>query len=57
MWTSRFVRGLEYDAVPRTKGLIELFISVVANTFDTTRGAESRYANCMGYVVMTRQGL
>ncbi len=46
MWAREFVRSLKYDAVPRTIGPIELFISVVAVTFDTMHGAESQYSTC-----------
>lgn len=41
MWTREFVRNLKYDAVPRTTVPIELFISVVTLTFDTTHATES----------------
>ena len=54
MWAREFVRGLKYDAVPRTMGPIELFISVMAITFDTMHGAESHYANYTECVVMIR---
>ena len=56
MRTRRFVRSLKYDAVPRTTVPIELFISVVAVTFDTKHGAESQYANCTERTVMTLKG-
>jgi len=54
MWTREFVRSLKYDARPRTTVPIELFISVVAVTFDTMHGAESHYANYTECVVMIR---
>lgn len=57
MWTREFVRNLKYDAVPRTTVLIELFISVVAITFDTTHATESQHANCTEHVVITLKGL
>lgn len=38
-------------------GLIELFISVIAATFDTTHGAESQHVNCTECVVITLKGL
>ena len=57
MRASRFVRSLKYDAVPRTRVPIELFISVVAPTFDTTHGAESQHANCAECVVITLKDL
>jgi len=57
MWTRGFVRNLKYDAVPRTSVPIEQFIRVRADTFDTTRGAESQYANCTDHVVMTLKSL
>lgn len=46
MRTREFGQSLKYDAVPRTTVLIEPFISVVALTFDTMHGAESRYVDC-----------
>lgn len=52
MRTRGFVQGLKYDAVPRTTVPIELFISVIATTFDTKHGAESQHANCTECVVM-----
>lgn len=57
MWTREFVQSLKYDAVPRTTVPIELFISVVAVTFDTMQGANSQYANCTECVVITLKGL
>lgn len=57
MWAREFVRSLKYDAVPRTLVPIEQFKRVVAITFDTMHGAESHYANCTEYVVMTLKGL
>lgn len=57
MRTRGFVRSLKYGAVPRTIGPIELFISVVAVTFDTMHGTESQYANCTERVVMTLKAL
>lgn len=56
MRTERFVRGLKYDAVPRTMGPIELFNHVVALTFDTRHGAESQYANRTECAVITLKG-
>lgn len=52
MWTGEFGQSLKYDAVPRTTVPIELFISVVAITFDTKHDAESQYVNCTECVVM-----
>lgn len=57
MRASRFVRSLKYDAVPRTIGPIELFISVIAATFDTTHATESQHANCTERVVIALKGL
>lgn len=57
MWAREFVRGLKYDAVPRTTVLIELFNSVGAVTFDTTHATESQYVNCTECVVITLKGL
>lgn len=57
MWTREFDRSLKYDAVPRTTVPIELFISVVAVTFDTTHTTESQHANCTERVVITMNGL
>lgn len=57
MRTREFVRSLKYDAVPRTTVPIEQIISVVVVTFDTMHGAESQYANCTEYVVITLKGL
>lgn len=54
MRTREFDQSLKYDAVPRTTVPIELFISVVAVTFDTTHATESQYANCAECVVMAR---
>lgn len=54
MRTREFDQSLKYDAVPRTTVPIELFISVVAVTFDTRRATESQYANYTECVVMTR---
>ena len=56
MRTRVYVRGLKYDAVPRTMVPIEQFNSVVVITFDTTHGAKSHYANCTDLVVMTLKG-
>lgn len=47
MWAREFVQSPEYDAVPRTIDPIELFISVVALTFDTTHATESQYSKCI----------
>lgn len=52
MWAREFVQSLKYDAAPRTTVPIELFISVVAVTFDTMHATESQYANCTECVVM-----
>lgn len=57
MWSLRFVQSLKYDAVPRTTVLIELFISVVAVTFDTMHGSESQNVNCTECAVITLKGL
>lgn len=57
MWTREFVRGLKYDAVPRTTVPIEQFISVVAVTFDTMHATKSQHANCAECVVITLKGL
>ena len=57
MWTRGLVRNLKSDAVPRTIGLIEQFIWVIAVTFDTMHATESQYVNCIEYVVMTLKGL
>lgn len=57
MWAREFVRSLKYDAVPRTTVPIELFISVVAVTFDTMHTTESQYVNCTECVVITLKGL
>lgn len=57
MRTREFVRGLKYDAVPRTMVPIEQFISVVTVTFDTVHTTKSRYANCIERVVITLKGL
>lgn len=57
MRTREFVQSLKYDAVPRTTVPIELFISVVAVTFDTVHNTESQYANCTERVVITLKGL
>ena len=57
MRTREFVQSLKYDAVPRTTVLIELFISVVAVTFDTEHATKSQYANCTECVVITQKGL
>lgn len=54
MRAREFVRSLEYDAAPRTTVPIELFISVVTVTFDTTHATEAQYANCTECVVMAR---
>lgn len=54
MRTRDFDQSLKYDAVPRTIGLIERCISVVAVTFDTMHATESQYANCTECVVMVR---
>nr|DAU61299.1 MAG TPA: hypothetical protein [Caudoviricetes sp.] len=53
MWTERFVRSLKYDAVPRTKGLIELLICEAYASFDTAHATESQYVNYTECVVMT----
>lgn len=55
MWTREFDQSLKYDAVPRTTVLIELFISVVAVTFDTMHATKSQYANCTECVVTGRR--
>jgi len=57
MRISRIVQSLKYDAVPRTTVPIELFISVVAITFDTMHTTKSRYANCTECVVITLKSL
>lgn len=57
MRAREFVRSLKYDARPRTIDPIELFISVVAITFDTVHATESQYANCIACVVITLKGL
>lgn len=57
MRTREFDQSLKYDAVPRTTVPIELFISVVALTFDTMHTTKSQYANCTECVVMVRRGL
>lgn len=57
MWAREFVRCLKYDSVPRTTVPIELFISVVAATFDTTHATESHHANCTERVVIALKGL
>lgn len=57
MRTEGFVRGLKYDAVPRTTVPIEQFNRVVAVTFDTVHATKSQYANCAGCVVMAQGGL
>lgn len=57
MWTSEFVRNLEYDAVPRTRVPIELFNSVAAITFDTAHATESQNVNCTECAVITLKGL
>lgn len=57
MRTREFVRGLKYDAVPRTTVPIEQFISVVAITFDTMHATKSQYANCIECIVMGLRGL
>lgn len=57
MWTRVFDQSLKYDAVPRTTVPIELFISVVAVTFDTTHTTESQHVNCTERVVITLKGL
>lgn len=56
MWAREFVRNLKYDAVPRTTVPIELFISVVAITFDTIHATKSQNVNCTECVVMVRSG-
>ena len=56
MWTREFVRGLKYDAVPRTRVPIEQFNPVSALTFDTMHATESQYANCIEHVVITLKG-
>ena len=57
MWTREFVQSLKYDAVPRTIAPIELFISVVAITFDTMHDTKSQHVNCTGNAVITLKGL
>lgn len=57
MRTREFVRSLKYDAVPRTMVPIELFISVVAVTFDTKHATEFQHVNCTECVVITLKGL
>ena len=57
MWAREFVRGLKYDAVPRTTVPIELFNCVIALTFDTTHATESQYVNCTKRVVITLKGI
>lgn len=57
MRTREFDQSLKYDAVPRTTVPIELFISVVAVTFDTTHATESHHANCTECVVTTLKDL
>lgn len=56
MRTREFDQSPKYDAVPRTTVPIELFISVVAVTFDTIHGAESQYVNCAERVVIVQGG-
>lgn len=57
MRTREFVRSLKYDSVPRTTVPIELFISVVAATFDTAHATESQHANCTERIVITLKDL
>ena len=57
MRIERFVRGLKYDAVPRTTVPIELFNREAYASFDTMHGAESQYVNCTECVVITLKGL
>lgn len=56
MWAREFDQSLKYDAVPRTTVPIELFISVVAVTFDTMQATKSQHTNCTECVVITLKG-
>ena len=57
MRTERFVRGLKYDAIPRTTVPIELFNSESYAPFDTTLSTESQHVNCTEHAVITLKGL
>lgn len=57
MWAREFVRGMKYDAVPRTTVPIELFNLVVTVTFDTMPATKSQYVNCTECVVITLKSL